>query len=50
MLDTATDFAESTNFAFTVAFTLVIRDPLHTRTDPIVRHDNISLILALRLE
>src|ERR1700722_16463209 len=46
MLDTATDFAESTNFAFTVAFTLVNRDPLHTRTDPIVRQANISLILA----
>src|SRR3984893_2503285 len=46
MPDTATDFAESTNFAFAVAFTLVNCDPLHTRTDPIVRHANISLIPA----
>jgi hypothetical protein len=36
ILDTATDFAESTNFAFAVAFTLVNCYPLHTRTGAIV--------------
>jgi hypothetical protein len=46
MLDTVTDFAESTNFAFTVAFTLVNCEPLHTRTGAIVRQANISLIRA----
>jgi hypothetical protein len=46
MLDSASDFAESTNFAFAVAFTFVNGVPLHTRTDPIVRHANITLIPA----
>src|SRR3984957_1586626 len=46
MLDSASDFAESTNFAFAVAFTLANCVPLHTRTGPIVRHANISLIPA----
>ena len=46
ILDTATGYAESANFAFAVAFTLVNRDPLHTRSGPIVRQANISLIPA----
>jgi hypothetical protein len=39
-------YAKSVNFAFAVAFTLVNRDPLHTRSGPIVRQANISLIPA----
>jgi hypothetical protein len=46
MLDTATDFAESTNFASAVAFTLINCGPLHTRSGPILRQANISLIAA----
>src|ERR1700689_102179 len=46
MLVSASDFAESTNFAFAVAFTLVNCVPLHTRSSPIVRQANISLIPA----
>jgi hypothetical protein len=46
MLDTATDFAESTNFAFAVTFTLVNCGPLHTRSGRIVRQANIRLIPA----
>src|ERR1700761_6258813 len=46
MPDTATDFAELTNFAFAVVFTSVNCAPPHTRTGPIVRHANISLIPA----
>jgi hypothetical protein len=39
-------YAESPNFALAVAFTLVNRGPLHTRSGPIVRQANISLIPA----
>lgn len=46
ILDTATRYPDSANFASAVAFTLVNCDPLHTLSGPIVRHANISLIPA----